>query len=47
MKGSLVRPESRVGQQMGALARTIMGIEDDPQQKPTAKNRWRSFLTFD
>jgi pilus assembly protein CpaE len=47
MKGSLVRPETRVGLQMGALARKIMGIEDDPTEKPTAKSRWRSFLTFD
>jgi Flp pilus assembly CpaE family ATPase len=47
MKGALARPDSRVGKQIGSLAGTIMGREEAPAEKPAARSRWRSFLSFD
>lgn len=46
MKGALVRPESPLGRQLGALARDIMGIEEETTEKPAARSRWRSLLSF-
>jgi hypothetical protein len=47
MKGSLVRPDSRVGRQMASLAGKIMGTEEKPAEEPAARSRWRAFLSFD
>lgn len=47
MKGALVRPESPLGRQLGALARQIMGLPPEPAEKPAARNRWRSLLSFE
>jgi pilus assembly protein CpaE len=46
MKGSLVRRESPLGRQLGALARGIMGLEDEGKESPAARSRWRSLLSF-
>jgi pilus assembly protein CpaE len=45
MKGALVRPESPLGRQLGALSRQIMGLPAEPAEKP-AGNRWRKLLSF-
>ncbi len=47
MKGSLVRPESKLGKQIGKLARGIMGIDDKSPAKSETRSRWRSFLSFE
>jgi len=46
MKGALVRPESALGHQLGALARQIMGLQDEVTEKPATRSRWRSLLSF-
>lgn len=47
MKGALVRPESPLGRQLGALARQIMGLPPETTEKPPARNRWRNLLSFE
>jgi pilus assembly protein CpaE len=47
MKGTLVRPESPLGRQLGALARQIMGLPPETTEKPAARIRWRSLLSFE
>jgi pilus assembly protein CpaE len=46
MKGALVRPDSPIGQQLGALARDILGIEQETAGKSAARSRWRKLLSF-
>ncbi len=46
MKGGLVRPDSPVGRQIGALARSIMGLPAETADKPNTRSRWRSMLSF-
>lgn len=45
MKGHLVKPDSKLGQQIDFLARQIMGLEEKEPKK--ARSRWRSLLSFD
>jgi Flp pilus assembly CpaE family ATPase len=44
--GDLVRPDSRPGRQLEALARSIMG-DREPAAKQAAQKAWRSYLSFE
>jgi Flp pilus assembly CpaE family ATPase len=45
-KGTVVRPDSRPGRQIEALARGIMGHGEASAEQPAPK-RWRAFLAFE